>query len=186
MTVKYRLFMGAIVSACVTLSAHADLLNISATSLQSTTEEAIACTIIATGGLTYQGYKVLVVYAEGGASDSNARLTVRSLTRGDTYTNDDWLGTIFYQGQSVGAGADLANLYAGTLGRTPSRTSDSAALVLFSPGEPVCAYSREVSNPNLKRVSVSITDITNKIQGTRSLTTQETYLLEKWFPAKSK
>lgn len=176
--------MGAIVSACVTLSAHADLLNVSSTSLQSATEEAIACTIIATGGLTYQGFKVLVVYAEG-SSDSNARLTVRSLTRGDAYTNDDWQGTIYYQGESVGLGTDLANLYAGTLGRTPSRTSDSAALVLFSPGEPVCAYSKEVSNPNLKRVSVSITDITNKIQGTRSLSTQETYLLEKWFPGKS-
>jgi len=181
---KYRFLTGVIFSACVTLSAHADLLNVSSTSLQSTTEEAIACTIIATGGLTYQGYKVLVVYAEG-ASDSNAKLTVRSLTRGDTYTNDDWQGIIYYQGQSVGTGADLSNLYAGTLGRTPSRTSDSAALVLFSPGEPVCAYSREVSSPSLKRVSVSITDITNKIQGTRSLSTQETYLLEKWLPAKS-
>lgn len=182
---KKSLLAGLIATTFVILPAHADLKNIATASLQSTTEEVAACTIIATGGLTYQGYKVLVVYAEGSSSLSDPKLTVRSLTRGDSYTNDNWQDTVFYQGQAISVGANLANLYRGTLGRTPANNSAAAAVVLFSPGEPVCAFSREVSNPSLQRVAVSITDITNQVQGARSLTTQEHYLLDDWVNVKN-
>lgn len=175
--------MGVLASACMSFSAHADLLNISSTSLQSTTDEAIACTIIATGGSTYQGYKVLVAYAEGGAADSNPTMRVRSLTSNIVFENDNWQGMQTLNGQSVNNGSDLVSLYTSTLGRTPNQTNDSAALVMFPPGEAVCAFSKEVSSTGLKKVSVSITDITNKVVSTKSLTTQESYLLPKWIPA---
>ena len=176
-----RQWMGFVASACLAFSAHADLLNISSTSLQSTSEEAIACTIIATGGSTYQGYKVLVAYAEGGA-DSNPMLRVRSLRANVVFENDNWQGMQFLNGQSVNNGSDLVSLYTSTLGRTPGQASDSALLVLFPPGEAVCAHSKEVSNTSLKKVSVSLTDVTNMVLGVKALTTQETFLLQKWLP----
>lgn len=178
----YRHWMGLIASACLAFPAHADLLNISSTSLQSSTEEAIACTIIASGGSTYQGFKVLVGYSEGSASDSNPTLRVRSLSSSNIYENDNWQGVNYLNGQSVNNGADLAGLYTNTLGRTPGHTNDSAILMLFRPGEAVCAFSKEVSNSSLKKVSVSLTDITAMVVGTKSLTTQEIFLLEKYSP----
>jgi len=174
--------MGFVASACVAFSAHADLLNISSTSLQSSSEEAIACTIIAQGGSTYQGYKVLVAYSEGSASDSNPTLRVRSLSANVVYENDNWQGVQYLNGQAVNNGADLTSLYTGTLGRAPSQTNDSALLVLFSPGDAVCAHSKEVSSTNLKKVSVSLTDITNMVLGIKALSTQEVFLLQKSVP----
>lgn len=179
---KHRQWMGFVASACLAFSAHADLLNISSTALQSSSEEAIACTIIASGGSTYQGYKVLVAYSEGGAADSNPTLRVRSLSSTVVFENDNWQGMQYINGQSVNNGSDLAGLYTSTLGRTPSQKNDSALLVLFSPGEAVCAHSKEVSNTSLKKVSVSLTDITNMVLGVKALTTQETFLLQKWLP----
>lgn len=179
---KYRLWMGVLASACVSLSAHADLMNISSTSLQSTTDEAIACTIIATGGVTYQGFKVLVAYSEGGAADSNPTMRVSSLTTNLVYANDNWQGIQTLNGQTVNNGSDLTSLYTATLGRTPKQTNDSAALVMFAPGDSVCAFSKEVSSAAVKKVSVSLTDITSKVVSTKSLTTQESFLLPKWLP----
>lgn len=177
---KYYQWMGLIATACVTFSARADLMNISSTSLQSSTEEAIACGIITTNAPTYQGYKVLVGYSEGSTSDSNPTLRVRSLSSPNTYENDNWRGVNYLNGQSVNVGSDLVNLYSSTLGRTPGGTNDSAILMIFRPGEAVCAFSKEVSNSSLKKVSVSLTDITAKIAGAKALSTQEIFLLEKY------
>lgn len=180
---KHYQWIGFVASACVAASAHADLLNISSSSLQSTTEEAIACTIIAKGGSTYQGYKVLVAYSEAtAASDANPTLRVQSLNFNIVYTNDDWQGMQYLNSQSVNSGTSLISLFNNTLGRTPGRESDAAALVMFSPGDAVCAFSKDTSSTSLKKVSVSLTDITDKVLATKDLTTQESYLLQKWLP----
>lgn len=176
---KYKNIFYTCIAAFSTMSAHADLLNISSTSLQSTNQEAIACTIIANGGPTYEGFKVLVAYSESTGPDSNPTLHVDSLRSRISYSNGDWRGTGYLNNEPVTNGADLANLYAGTLGRTPGRSTDSALLLLFSPGDAVCAFSKEVSSSSLKGVSVSITDITSKIQGVRSTSTSELFLLQK-------
>ena len=89
---KYRYWMGLVASVCMVNAAHADLINVSTTSLESSTEEAIACTIIATTGATYQGYKVLVAFSEAVGSDANPTMRVQSLRSNIVYTNDDWQG----------------------------------------------------------------------------------------------
>ncbi|MBX3632996.1 MAG: hypothetical protein ABS38_08445 [Acidovorax sp. SCN 68-22] len=179
---NHRHWMGAIGAALLACSAHADLLNVSSTSLQSTSQEAIACTIIGTGGATYQGYKVLVAFAEGGSADSNPKLRVRSLSSSVVFENDNWQGPQYLNGQVVNNGADLASLYTSTLSRTPNQPNDAAVLVLFSPGEAVCAHSTEVSSTDLKRASVALTDVTNMVLGVKALSTQESFLLQKLLP----
>lgn len=183
---KHTKIFSAIAATFFTFSAHADLMNISSTSLQSVSQQAIACTIIANSGPTYQGYKVLVAYAESTGPDSNSEMHVDSLKYKISYTNGDWRGTQYLNGEAVTNGADNANLFAATLGRTPGRPTDSALLLLFVPGDAVCAYSRDVSSSSLKGVSVSLTDITSRIQGARSTSTNEIFILEKLISMHSK
>ncbi|WOO30843.1 hypothetical protein [Diaphorobacter limosus] len=180
---KYHQWMGLTASAFIAFSAHADLLNISSTSLQSSTEEAIACTIIATGGPTYQGYKVLLAFAEGLTPDSNPTLRVRALNYNLVYENDNWQGPTYINGTPLDTpGSDLASLYTASVGRTPGRSNDSATLVLIPPGDAICAFSKEVSSTSLKKVSVAFTDITFMTVGMKNMTTQEIFLLDKWVP----
>ncbi len=179
---KYRYWVGLIASACMAGAAHADLLNISTTSLESTTEEAIACTIIATTGATYQGYKVLVAFSEDVGSGANPTMRVQSLRSNIVYTNDDWQGMQYLNGQALDNGSAVAGIYSNGVGRTPKATTDSAILTLFAPGDAVCAYSKEVNSTNLKRVSVALTDITDKVLASKNLSTSETFTIQKWLP----
>ena len=160
----------------------ADLLNISTTTLQSATQEAIACTIIATGGPTYEGYKVIVGYSESNADGSNSKIRVRSLRNNITFENDDWKGPQYLNGQVVGTGSDFSNMYTATLGRIPGRSTDSAIVLLFPPGDAICAYSKEVSLTSLSSVSLSLTDVTASVVQTKNLSTSESFFLRKLIP----
>lgn len=163
-------------------SASADLLNISTTTLQSATQEAIACTIIASGGPTYEGYKVIVGYSESNAEGSNSKIRVKSLRNNITFENDDWNGPQYLNGQVVGTGSDFSNMYTATLGRTPGRSTDSAIVLLFSPGDAICAYSKEVASTSLSSVSISLTDVTASVVQTKNLSTSESFLIRKLIP----
>ncbi|WP_406623286.1 hypothetical protein [Acidovorax sp. SDU_ACID1] len=161
------------------IAAHADLKNVSATTLQSNTTEAIACTIIATGGPTYQGYKVLVAFSEtNGGGNPTAR--VSNFNRTINYTNDNWTEHPMYlNGEAIGTAEQLRPFYINGVGRTPQSATDSAMLVLFPPGEAACMYSTEVSSGNLTRTSLAMTDITSSIAGAKSLSAQEVSILER-------
>ena len=181
---KYRYWMGLVASVCMVNVAHADLINVSTTSLESSTEEAIACTIIATTGATYQGYKVLVAFSEAVGSDANPTMRVQSLRSNIVYTNDDWQGMQYLNGQALGNGTAVAGIYTNGVGRTPNTATDSGILTLFAPGDAVCAYSKEVSHTSLKKVSVALTDITDKVLATKNLSTAEAFTLQKWLPSR--
>lgn len=157
-------WVGLIAAICVSAGAHADLLNISTTSLQSNTEEAIACSIVARGGPTYEGYKVFVAYSEGLTAGSDPYLRVQSLHYDILYENDDWRGTQYLNGQVTFDSTDaenLATVYTVGLGRTPNNLKDSGLLMLSVPGDALCAHSVETQGSDLKRASVSITDVTH-------------------------
>ncbi len=179
---KYRFFVGLVAAACMASAAHADLLNVSTTSLESSTEEAIACTIIATTGATYQGYKVLVAFSEDVGSGANPTMRVQSLRSNIVYTNDDWQGMQYLNGQALDNGSAVAGLYTNGVGRTPKATTDAGILTLFAPGDAVCAYSKEVSSSSLRKISVALTDITDKVLATKNLSTSEAFTLQKWLP----
>ncbi len=181
---KYRYWMGLVASVCLINAAHADLLNISTNSLESSTEEAVACTIIGTTGATYQGYKVLVAFSEAMGSGANPTMRVQSLRSNIVYTNDDWQGMQYLNGQALGNGAAIAGMYTNGVGRTPNAATDSGILTMFSPGDAVCAYSKDVSNTSLQKVSIALTDITEKVLATKNLTTAEAFTLQKWVPSR--
>lgn len=69
----YKLSL-SLTALSLTSLGHAGLKNISATTLQSTQETAIACTIIENGGATYKGYKVLVGLSEAVSASGNPQI----------------------------------------------------------------------------------------------------------------
>ena len=145
-----------------TLSSHAGLLNISTNNLQSRTASASGCTIIESGGTTFQGSKVLVVFAESNEENSDSTLLVQDLKGVNVWTNDDWLGSRYLNGSLLGgSSSDVTTVYTSGVGRTPGRPTDAGILVSFLPGEAICAFSREKTTDNLKSVSISITDVTS-------------------------
>lgn len=164
------------------MGAHADLKNVSATTLQSSSTEAIACTIIATGGPTYQGYKVLVAFSEtNGGGNPTAR--VANLSQTLIYANDNWVGgAMTLNGQPVGSTEQVYPFYFNGVGRVPNRGTDAAMLMLFPPGEAVCMYSREESSGTLIPASLAMTDITSTIAGARSASSEDLSLLDRLLP----
>lgn len=157
----YKIISVGVVSL-VSLTAQAGLLNISTNNLQSRTASASGCTIIESGGATFEGSKILVVFAESNEENSDSTLLVQDLQGVNVWTNDDWLGNRYLNGSLRGGiSSDLISLYTGTVGRTPGRSTDAGILVAFPPGAAICAFSRETTTDNLKSVSISITDITN-------------------------
>lgn len=146
----------------LTLSAQAGLLNISTNNLQSRTASASGCTIIEGGGATFQGSKILIVFAESNEENSDSTLVVQDLKGINVWTNDDWLGNRYLNGSlRGGTPAEITTVYNSGVGRTPGRPTDAGILVAFSPGEAICAFSKEKTTDNLKSVSISITDITS-------------------------
>lgn len=146
---------------CAAASSHAGLLNISTNSLQSRTTTASGCTIIENSGPTFQGAKLLVVFTESSEENSDPTLVVQDLNGINVWSNDDWLGARYLNGSLRGGdAASVRSVYLSGVGRTPGRLTDAAILVAFPPGEAVCAFSKERATDNLKRVSISITDIT--------------------------
>ena len=149
------------VLSLLTLSSYAGLLNISTNNLQSRTASASGCTIIETGGITFQGSKILIVFAESNEANSDSTLVVQDLKGVNVWTNDDWLGDRYLNGSPRGGNSsDLTTVYSSSIGRTPGRPTDAAILVAFAPGEAICAFSKEKTTDNLKSVSISITDVT--------------------------
>ena len=144
-----------------TLASHAGLLNISTNNLQSRTIEASGCAILEKGGPTFQGSKILIVFAESNEANSDSTLVVRDLKGVNSWTNDDWLGNRYVNGNLLGGdAADATLVYRSGVGRTPVRPSDAAILVAFAPGSAICAFSKDKASDTLKSVSISIADIT--------------------------
>jgi len=156
---KYPIFCAL---SSIIFSSHAGLLNISTNNLQSRTASASGCTIIESGGATFQGQKILVVFAESNEENSDSTLTVQDLKGLNVWTNDDWLGNRYLNGSLRGGdSASITSVYTAGVGRTPKRPTDAGILVAFNPGEAICAFSKERTTDNLKSVSISITDITS-------------------------
>jgi hypothetical protein len=143
-------------------TSQAGLLNISTNNLQTRTASASGCTIIENGGPTFQGQKILVVFAESKEENSDSTLVVQDLKGLNVWTNDDWLGNRYLNGSLRGGDStSIINVYTAGVGRTPGRPTDAGILVAFAPGEAICAFSKERTTDNLKSVSISITDITS-------------------------
>ncbi|QTD46241.1 hypothetical protein [Ottowia testudinis] len=158
MTKKYA--YGAFLAAALAVGgqAHGQLKNISATVLQSQTEAATSCTILATEGPTWRGLKGVVVLAEAADAWSDPALSIRLLENNEVMSNDTWTGNYYENGQ-VKAGLSPA-IFSNLL-RTPAGPRDAALLVSAPPGWRICATSQEVSSGTvLRRASVSITDVT--------------------------
>lgn len=149
-------------SACAALLAlaatasHAELINISTTSLQSQTQSAIGCAIVGTGGASYSGRKVLVILSEGLDPVSDPVLRVRSVSGGKTYSNDDWGSSTYVDGVAAPSDASLIR----TLLRAPGDSFDSGLVITAAPGVGVCAWSNERTGSGLYPASISITDVT--------------------------
>lgn len=145
----------------IAFSSHAGLLNISTNNLQTRTASASGCAIVEGGGPTFQGAKVLVVFAESNEENSDSTLVVQDLQGLKVWSNDDWVGGRYLNGELLGGtSAEAMSVYKSTVGRTPGRSTDAGILVNFRPGEAICAFSKEKTTDNLKRVSISITDVT--------------------------
>jgi hypothetical protein len=142
--------------------AQAELLNISSNALQSQNTETSGCTIVGSGGKSYRGIKVLIVMAEGNSADSDPVLTVKTLnTQSPTViVNDNWRESSTENGASRSA-SDFSSFL-----RSPGKPTDAGFAVFVSPGVALCAFSREKSGGDtLRSVSISITDVTDRIQG---------------------
>lgn len=153
----------AVAAACLAAasSAMADLRNISTTTLASSQDGAIACSIVGTDGVTWRGLKVMMVFAEAAQSGSNPWLKATLLENGETAVNDTWTGQSTYNGQ-VMQPLDPATYRA--LLRTPYGSNDAALLVSLPKGWRLCAEAKEVSSGStLRRVAVSITDVTDNV-----------------------
>lgn len=147
--------------ALVALSAQAGLLNISTNNLQSRSLSASGCAIVDSTGPTYQGYKVLIVFAESREGNSDPVLMVQDLRGTNVWANDDWTDSQYLNGARLNVSAsDLAATFRNSVGRTPGLATDAGLLALFRPGEAICAFSREYVSESLRSVTIAITDIT--------------------------
>ena len=160
---KYRILWGVLgLGLGFASMAQAELLNISSNALQSQNTETSGCTIVGTGGKTFQGVKYLVVMAEGKSADSDPVLTVKTLNTSTpvVFTNDNWRES-FTENGTVLSAVDFTPLL-----RAPGKPTDAGFSIYASPGVALCAFSREKSGGDtLRSVSISITDVTDRIQG---------------------
>lgn len=163
---KNLLFAAGVAMLCGV--AHADLFNISTSGVHSASLTSAACGIVGRDGVTYRGTKILYVYAESTGNGKDPELKLRSLKYNLTVTNDDWQDPYYVNGV---AKAPLPSSLLSTYLRLPNRLTDSAIIYFADPGEPVCAFSNEVtSSTNLFQVAISISDVTAAVyaSGVRS------------------
>lgn len=156
--------LGTGLGLMVATGVQAELLNISTNAMQSQNTPTAACTIVGKGGKTLpSGAKVLVVLAEGKATDSNPTISIR-FSDNATLSNDNWNSTTI-----DASGKPVQTDPAGWLGRSPGRQNDAGTVVLAIPGEWLCVTSREVSGGDaLRPVAVSVTDVTERAAGAKS------------------
>jgi hypothetical protein len=155
--------------------AQAELLNISSNALQSQNTNTSGCTIVGAGGQSFRGAKILVIMAEGKSADSNPILTVRSLNLSTpvVITNDNWREPVTENGVSSSA-IDFTPLL-----RAPGKMTDAAVIIYATPGIALCAFSQEKSGGDaLRSVSISITDVTSRMQGAASHEVEAKYQQE--------
>lgn len=163
---KFRMVWGVLgfVFGFVSM-AQAELLNISSNALQSQNTNTSGCTIVGVGGKTFKGLKYFVIMAEGGSVDSNPVLTVKTLNTPTAmvFSNDNWREP-FTENGVVASAIDFTPLL-----RAPGKSTDAAVAIYASPGVALCAFSQEkTGGDTLRSVSVSITDVTDRIQGAAS------------------
>lgn len=148
--------------------AHADLMNISTSGVHSASLTSAACGIVGRDGVTYRGTKILYVFAESVGNGRDPELKLQSLKYNLAVTNDDWQDPYYVNGSA--RTPVPASLYSTYL-RLPSRVTDAALIYFADPGEPICAFTNEVtSSGNLFQVNISITDVTAAVyaSGVRS------------------
>lgn len=145
--------------------ANAELMNISATGMQTGTQDAVACTIIDDGTTLLSGGVLLFVFAEG-SGDSDPDLRVWSLDRNYSAKNNNWGDGVdlSFNGQTTHINLRDADPNGGlvypTLLRSPARAKDAAAFILVNRLERICAQSLDRSGTGKSQpVSISITDI---------------------------
>lgn len=142
--------------------ASADMLNISTTGYHSGNTPQIACSIVSTGQPTYQGYRVLFVFAEKYSNGVDPLVLATSLSRSYEAYNFDWQDTVYVNDVATDP-FDAADLYSSYL-RLPNAPLDAGLVFFALPGEAVCAYSWEETNSGaMVGVSVSITDVTKNV-----------------------
>lgn len=160
-----KLFVGAALAA-VAAMANAELMNISANSVQTGTQAAVACTIIDDGTTLLSGGGIMLfVFAEGsGAGDPDLR--VWSLDRDYVTTNNNWGDGVDISVNGQAGHINLRDvdpnggLVYPTLLRAPRRANDAAAFILVNRGEKICAQSLDRSGTGSSQaVSMSITDL---------------------------
>lgn len=150
--------------------AHADMLNISTNGFHSKDEPQIACSIVSASGPTYDGFRILYIFAESTKNGSNPALVATSLDYEWELVNLDWRSTTYFNGEPLDA-LDVELLY-GTYLRTPYNNNDAAVIFFAAPGETLCAYSFEDTDQNgFYGVNTSITDVTPRVLA--SLATEE-------------
>lgn len=142
--------------------ASADMLNISTTGYHSANTPQIACSIVSTGQPTYEGYRVLIVFAEKYDNGSDPLVLATSLSRTYEVHNFDWQDTSYVNDVAIDP-FDTVGVYSTYL-RLPKAVFDAALVYYALPGEAVCAYSwEEGSGGAMVGVSVSITDVTKNV-----------------------
>lgn len=145
-------------------TSHAELVNISASGTHSTTERALACTVIDSGTTLINGAVLVVFFAEGaGSGDPDIR--VWSLDRPYSTSNNNWKEGFDLTFNGNTQHIDLATIYPAeplyypAILRAPARPNDAAVFVAATRGERFCAESFDRSGVGTPRVSVSGTDI---------------------------
>lgn len=150
--------------ALSTVSAKAELMNISATAMYTGNQRALACTIVDTGTTLLSGGVLIFAFAEGnGAGDPGIK--VWSLYRNISASNESWGDGFTLQINGETAHVSLreidtrnGNPYA-TLLRSPYRQNDAAVVMLALPGEAICAESYDRSGAAPTTVSLAFTDL---------------------------
>ena len=159
MTIGKQILRAALLASAA--HSHAALTNISATVLQSQTEQATSCTIVSPVGTTWRGMKALMVFSEAAQSGSNPTLRATLLNNNDLMSNDNW--TLGYTINGTAKDALPATVFHSLL-RAPMGAQDAALLVSVPVGWALCVSSNEVSSGStLMRASMSITDVTSQV-----------------------
>lgn len=142
--------------------ASADMLNISTTGYHSANIPQIACSIVSTGQPNYQGYRVLIVFAEKNDNGSDPLVLATALSRTYEVYNFDWQDTSYVNDVAIDP-FDTVGVYSTYL-RLPKAVFDAGLVFYALPGEAVCAYSWEEGGSGaMVGVSVSITDVTKNV-----------------------
>lgn len=140
---------------------HADMINISTNGFHGKNDPQIACSIVSTSGQTYNGYRILFIFAESSRNGFDPMLVAQSLDYQYEMINLDWRGITYLNDEPLDP--EISELFGPVL-RTPNSNLDAAVIFFAVPGETLCAYSyEETVQTGLYGVNTSITDVTPRV-----------------------